>query len=78
MLAELLWMEIERLAFKKKPESIDKATFKKQWIPKLKELYDTETEPLERLRILAEQLILTIHLEKVGTTYEETTASKTS
>ncbi|WP_258297663.1 type III-B CRISPR-associated protein Cas10/Cmr2 [Paenibacillus peoriae] len=78
LLAELLWMEIERLAFKKKPESIDKATFKKQWIPKLKELYDTETEPLERLRILAEQLILTIHLEKVGTTYEETTASKTS
>ncbi|AET60501.1 hypothetical protein HPL003_18795 [Paenibacillus terrae HPL-003] len=78
LLAELLWMEIERLAFKKKPERIDKETIQEQWIPKLKELYDTEKEPLERLRTLAEQLILTIHLEKVGMTYEETAASKTS
>ncbi|WP_225999425.1 type III-B CRISPR-associated protein Cas10/Cmr2 [Paenibacillus sp. BJ-4] len=78
LLAELLWMEIERLAFKKKPERIDKETIQEQWIPKLKELYDTEKEPLERFRILAEQLILTIHLEKGGATYEETTASKTS
>ncbi|MGG1653267.1 type III-B CRISPR-associated protein Cas10/Cmr2 [Paenibacillus sp. NRS-1783] len=77
LLGDLLWMEIERLAFKKKPEGKDKDLLQQNWIPKLKELYDTDKEPLERLRTLAEQLILTIHLEKVGMVHEETAASKT-
>lgn len=77
-LGKLIWMEIGRLARKKKPEGIPAEEIE-EWIEDaLKPLYKPGDRPLEKLKELSEQFIVTIQLEQLGGHYEETAANTTS
>lgn len=76
-LGELIWREIARLARKKKPEGISEEKIE-DWLKNdLRELYKPGDKPLEKLKRLAEQFIVTIQLEEAGGHYEKTAASAT-
>ncbi|MDO3411201.1 type III-B CRISPR-associated protein Cas10/Cmr2 [Saccharibacillus sp. CPCC 101409] len=75
-LEDLLWSEIKRLARKKKPEH-KSAKEAEGWANKLHEQFPLTPQPLEQLQRMAEQFILAIQLEEVGTVYEEASASLT-
>lgn len=75
-LEKLLWNEINRLARKKKPEN--KSTMDaKEWAAILPKHFSLDSKPLEQLKQMAEQFILAIQLEEVGSVYEETATSVT-
>ena len=75
-LETLLWNELKRLARKKKPEN-KSAEDAKEWANTLPKHFSLESQPLEQLKQMAEQFILAIQLEEVGSVYEETAASVT-
>lgn len=74
-LGKLIWMEIGRLALKKKPEGIPPEGIEKWLENDLKPLYDPEGKPLEELKKLAEQFIVTIQLKEAEGHNEKTVAS---
>lgn len=69
-LQDLLWLEIERLAVKKKPQDVETDQIR-GWVQKLRYTFSLSENPLENLKQMAEQFILVIHLEEVGSVYEE-------
>ncbi len=77
-LDQLLWQEVERLAWKKKPDHINKEQVETILLQRLKEMFKVEEEPLEKLRLLAEQVIIAITLAKAGNYTDELIANTTS
>ncbi|WP_338709150.1 type III-B CRISPR-associated protein Cas10/Cmr2 [Paenibacillus amylolyticus] len=67
---QLIQMEIERLALKKKPEGISHEKLHKWIEEELKPIYQPGNRPLEQLRRMAEQFIVAIQLEEVGQRHE--------
>lgn len=76
-LGELIWREIARLARKKKPDGITATEIEKWLETDLRGLYKPGDKPLEELKRLAEQFIVTIQLDEAGGYYEKTAASAT-
>lgn len=77
-LGKLIWMEIERLALKKKPDGISAEDIKKWLEDDLKSLYRPGDEPLEELQRLAEQFIVTIQLKEAEGHYEKMAENTTA
>ncbi|MNC12395.1 hypothetical protein D3C75_601140 [compost metagenome] len=71
----LIRSELERLAFKKKPEDASHESVRTWLDNELLPMYQPDEEPLEALRQLAEQMIITIQLEEAGHSHEATNTS---
>lgn len=65
-LQTLLIQEVERLAWKKKPDHTSEEQIEKKLMPELYKIFKSNRNGLEQLRLLAEQLIIAVTLEKVG------------
>lgn len=77
-LADLLWMEVARLARKKKPDNVSEEDINLWLEQQLRPLYDSGEEPLVALKHLAEQFIIALQLKEVKGDYEEETSHSTA
>lgn len=78
-LRNILIQEAQRLAVKKKPDSISSELLEKEFIQAIIiPAFETNTGPLEQLRLLAEQMIIAVTLAKEGCFDEKTITHPTS
>ncbi|GJM77138.1 hypothetical protein HMSSN036_93540 [Paenibacillus macerans] len=62
--------ELERLAVRKKPEHLTVEAVQRELVSPMLDMLGGKGAPLERLRMLAEQFIIAVNLEKAGAIYE--------